>query len=218
MKTSLDRRALAEYLERQLATWFPDGNPVALENVVPRALDRLALCFAPVKLGMYRRDGETYFDHLHTDQYATFLYFASNVAHHRGDSRLAAKLYGLNKALNGCMCTFDTELPAHVLLIHTVGLMLGKATYGDYLVAVHGATVGTDRGTRPVLGRGVVLFGGCAVIGGCEIADNVTIAAHALVRNERIPAGQIVAGGSPSLIVKPASRALITEFFDVEAR
>src|SRR5690349_11330755 len=54
VKTSLDRRALAEYLERQLATWFPDGNPVALENVVPRALDRLALCFAPVKLGMYR--------------------------------------------------------------------------------------------------------------------------------------------------------------------
>lgn len=215
MKASLAPGALADYLGRQLAMFFPDGTSHDLPRVVAAAFERVAVCFEPVKLGMYRRDGQPYFDHLHSDQYASFLYLASNEAHRAGDAALAAKLYGLNKALNGLMCTYDTELPPRFLLIHTVGLMLGKATYGDYFVAVHGATVGTDRAMRPRFGRGVILWGGSAVVGDCAIGDNVSVAAHAIVRNQPVPAGHVVAGAPPSLVIKPASRPLIEDFFEV---
>jgi serine O-acetyltransferase len=216
MRSTLSGSALSAYVERQLAAFFPDDQPHDVAGVVAEALVRVAVCFAPVRLAPYRRDGEPFFDHLHSDQYATFVYLASRVAHERGDRALAAKLYGLNKALNGFMCMYDTLLPPRFLLIHTVGMMLGKATYGDLLVAVHGCTVGTDRGVRPVLGAGVILYGGASVVGDCHLGDNVTVAAHALVRNQSVAAGSVVAGASPALTVKPARRPLIEEFFDVE--
>jgi serine O-acetyltransferase len=214
MRTSLSPAALADYLGRQLQHFFPDGNDPDPSRVVPAALERLEVCFTAIRLPMYRQGGEAWFDHLHSDHYAAFVYLASSVAFQRGDLALAAKLYGLNKALNGFMCMYDTALPPHFLVVHTVGMLLGKATYGDYFVAVHGATIGTDRGVRPVLGEGVVMYGGSSIIGDCHIGDNVSVAAHALVRNQSVAAGHVVAGASPSLTTKPASRVLVAEFFD----
>jgi serine O-acetyltransferase len=214
MRTSLGAAAMTDYLGRQLQCFFPDGAEHDLGPVVSAALDRVEVCFAPVRLPMYRRDGDAFFDHLHSDQYATFVYLASNVAFQSGDAALAAKLYGLNKALNGFMCMFDTWLPPRFLVVHTVGMLLGKATYGDRFVAIHGVTIGTDHGIRPVLGEGVVMYGGSSVVGDCRIGDNVSVAAGAVIRNAAIPAGHVVAGVSPDLTMKPSRRVLIDEFFD----
>jgi len=142
------------------------------------------------------------------------VFLASNVAFHEGQIELASKLYCLNKSLNGLMCMYDNELPEHFLLIHTAGMLLGKARYGDYFVAIHNAGVGTDRGRQPSIGPGVVIYGGAKVIGSCDIGRNVTVAANALVRNEVVPPGHVVAGSSPSLIVKPAKRSLAGEFYE----
>jgi serine O-acetyltransferase len=207
---------LAEYLSRQLCAFFPDGNDVDLKGIVRDATDRLEICFAPVRLPMYRSDAGSRFDHLHSDQYATFIYLASNVAFRRGELGVAAKLYGLNKALNGLMCMYDTELPPRFLLVHTAGMLLGKATYGDHFVAIHHVTVGTDRGRRPVLGDSVVMYGGSSIVGDCRIGSNVSVAAHAMVRNAAVPSAHVVAGVSPDLVMKPATRALIDEFFRID--
>lgn len=214
MKTSLTTAALTDYLGRQLRHFFPDGNEPDLSRVVPAAVERVEVCFSRVRLPMYRQGADTWFDHLHSDHYAAFVYLASNVAFQRGDVALASKLYCLNKALNGFMCMYDTVLPPHFLLVHTVGMLLGKATYGDHFVAIHGVTIGTDRGLKPVLGSGVVMYGGSSIVGDCRVGDNVSVAAHALVRNEPVPAGHVVAGVSPNLTMKPATRVLIEEFFD----
>jgi serine O-acetyltransferase len=214
MQTSLTVAGLTAYLGRQLEATFPDGTAHELEPVVASAIERLAICFEPVQLPMYRRGGASYFDHLHSDQYATFVYLASNVAHGRGDLALAAKLYGLNKALNGFMCMYDTILPAHFLIVHTVGMLLGKATYGDFFVAIHGAAIGTDRGRRPRLGTGVVMYGGASIVGDSVIGANVSVASHALIRNESVADHSVVAGSSPHLTIKPSKRRLIDEFFE----
>ena len=214
MITSLTIAELSDYLGRQLGHFFPDGSTPDLRPVTPTAVERVEVCFRKVKLPMYRQGGEPFFDHLHTDHYAAFLYLASNVAFQHGDLRLAAKLYSLNKALNGFMCMYDTVLPPHFLVVHTVGMLLGKATYGDYFVAIHGVTIGTDRGLKPVLGKGVVMYGGSSIVGDSRIGDSVSVAAHALVRNEPVPAGHVVAGTSPHLSMKPATRVLVEEFFD----
>ena len=218
MITSLTTPLLADYLGRQLRHFFPDGNDPDLSSIAPVALERVEVCFEKVKLPMYRQGAEPCFDHLHSDHYAAFVYLASNVAFQRGELRLAAKLYGLNKALNGFMCMYDTALPPHFLVVHTVGMLLGKATYGDYFVAIHDVTIGTDRGLRPVLGKGVVMYGGSSIVGDCQIGDDVSVAAHALVRNEPVPAGHVVAGTSPHLTTKPATRVLVDEFFDTGGR
>lgn len=216
MITTLEQGRLIPYLNRQLRNAFPDDTSYDLGLVVPRALDRVEYCLSHIKLRGYRRDGNVFFNHLHTEQYATFLYFASNVAWKEvGDVDLAAKLFGLNKAMNGIICMYDTVLPDIFLIAHSVGVMLGKATYANYFVAHQNVTVGTDRGHQPHLGEGIIMFGGSAIIGDCQVGDNVSVSAQTVVLNASIPAGHIVAGRSPGLIIKPARRALLAEYFDV---
>lgn len=215
MICSLEAPRLVSYVGRQLDQYFPDGDSHDLERVVRRALERTEHCFGPVRLQPYRDGDRPRFDHLHSDQYATFLYLASNEAHRQGNPRLASKLYCLNKALNGLMCTYDTELPEHFLLFHTVGMMLGKASYGDYFVAFHHCTVGTDRGTPPRFGRGTVLYGGSGVVGRCEVGDWVSVGAQSLVRNADVPSDHVVGGISPALVIKPARRRIAAEYFDL---
>jgi len=215
MLSTLGEAALAGYLERQLANMFPDGGALRLESIVARALKRTERCFEPVRLPLYRSKGQTHFNHLHSDQYATFLYFASNEAWRDGELTVAGKVYSLNKALNGLMCMYDTILPERFLIVHTVGMLLGKATYGDYFVAIHDVTVGTDRGLQPTLGKGVVAYGGVSILGNSNIADEVSISAGAIIRNDAVPPNHVVAGVSPNLTVRPAKRRLIEEFFEI---
>ncbi len=215
MIASLEPDRLARYLGQQLMNMFPDDGEHDLQPIVLHAMNRVEHCFSRIKLPYYRRDGRPYFNHLHSEQYATFLYFASNTAWWEGDIDLAAKLFGLNKALNSIICMYDTALPDIFLIAHSVGIMLGKASYRDYLVVHQNVTVGTDRALQPRLHEGVVLFGGLAIIGDCDIGSNVSVSAHSLVLNTSIPAGHVVAGRSPSLVVKPARRVLAEHFFDI---
>jgi serine O-acetyltransferase len=218
MITTLEPSSIAPYVKKQLQHMFPDDREEDLGSIVPRALDRLEHCLSPIKLPSYHRNGNVLFNHLHSEQYATFLYVASNVAwRDAGNVHLAAKLFCLNKALNGIVCMYDTILPDIFLIAHSVGIVLGKATYADYLVVHQNVTVGTDRGRQPRLGAGVVLFGGAAVIGDCDIGCNVSISAHSTLRKTSVPAGHIAAGMSPTLVIKPAKRVLVQEYFDLPA-
>lgn len=213
MNSTLTLPELVKYLEAQLDHFFPDGRRLPLDAFVSRAFERTKICFDAVRLSLYRQDGKTHFNHLHSDQYASFLYLVSNEAWREGDLATAAKIYSLNKALNGLMCMYDTILPDRFLLVHTVGMLLGKAKYGDCFVAIHDVTIGTDRGKQPTLGAGVVLYGKASVIGTSTLGNDVSVAAGATILNEDVPDAHVVAGTSPALTIKPARRRLIEEFF-----
>jgi len=104
MQMSLSTDDLASYVARQLAAFFPDASDVAgtLARPVERAVERAERCFSRINLKYFNDDGTTRFDHLHTDQYAVFLYLLSNTIFRAdGDPRIAAKVYALNKALHG---------------------------------------------------------------------------------------------------------------------
>jgi serine O-acetyltransferase len=219
MITTLSTVEMARYVSLQLERFFPDGRTHDVAGVVDDAMARMEVCIADVRLPGYSKDGAALFNHLHSDQYATFLYLASNSAWRGpGDVELASKLYMLNKALNGLMCMYDTILPERFLLIHTVGMLLGKASYGDHFVALHDVTVGADRFKTPRIGPRVVLYGGCAVLGDTVLGEGVAVAAHALVRNVTVAPRHVVAGTSPNLVVRPVTRNLVEDHYFRVAR
>jgi len=155
-------------------------------------------------------------NHLHGDQSAVFYYYLSNSAFRLGDLALAEKAMLLNKSRNGIVITYDTALPDHMLLIHSVGTVLGKATYGDYFVATQNVTVGTQRGCSPRFGRGVVVYPGSLVVGACNIGEFSSIAAGTIAIDINCPEGAVVTGTYPEVLVKKSKRRAATDYFSIE--
>lgn len=214
-RRSLDDEQLTAYVTRQLEALFPDGVPLRAEAVVREAAERARFCFAHVRHSAFRDDDAVYFDHLHGDQYTAFLYYASNSAHAAGDDALAKKLFLLNKALNGFFCQYDTLLPPVMWLNHALGTVIGRGTYGNYLLVTQNVTFGKDRDAAPVTGEGVIVYGGALIAGATTIGDRSVIAANAAIVNATVPAGSVVAGSSPNLVIRPRKRYLAESFFDI---
>ena len=216
VRGGIDR--LAWRLERHLEAFAPRLGPRGLTSVIEPALARAETSFACSALPGYRTAAdETLFDPAQSDQYAMFVWFCSNEAWRAGNVELAADLFALNKALNGIVCMWDTALPRVFLWIHSVGTMLGKAEYAERFVAYHNVTVGTDRGARPSLGEGTILFAGSKVVGGARIGARSVVSLNAVVINEEIPPNSVVAGASPNLVVKARRRWLYGDYFRDEA-
>jgi serine O-acetyltransferase len=212
-RRSLDDDALEAYLGRQLAAHFPDETPLRLHGVVREAAERARVCFAGIRHPAFG-DGDTViFDHLHGDQYTMFLYYASHTAFAGGDLGLAKKLFLLNKALNGFFCMYDTVLPPVMFLNHVLGTVIGRGTYGNYLLVTQNVTFGKDRDAAPVVGEGVIVYGGALIAGATTIGDRSVIAANAALRDADVPAGSVVAGSSPELTIRPRKRLLAEAFF-----
>jgi serine O-acetyltransferase len=142
-----------------------------------------------------------------------FLYYASHTAFVNGDLTLAKKLFLLNKALNGFFCMYDTVLPPVMFLNHALGTVIGRGTYGNYLLVTQNVTFGKERDTAPVIGAGVIVYGGATIAGATTIGDRTVVAANASLRNADVPAESVVAGRSPDLIIRPRKRQLSEDFF-----
>lgn len=185
MITSLSVTELAEYTSRQLNHFFPDKNLVDLagyKTCVQLALDRMDYCYQRVSLKHYFNGTDTLFNHLYSDQYVMYTwYLANSIWKETQDKNLCNKLYYLNKSLHGFDCMFDTRLPDIFLIFHGVGTMLGKATYSDYFVVLHGCTVGSHKGNYPVMEKGVALAANSSLIGNCKVGRNCNIGTGTLV-------------------------------------
>jgi serine O-acetyltransferase len=214
-RRSLDQPALVAYVRSQLATTFPDGTPVDADDVVAEAAERARHCFAQIRHPAFGDADTVVFDHLHGDQYTMFLYYASNSAFTAGDLPLAKKLFLLNKSLNGFYCLYDTLLPPVMWLNHALGTVIGRGTYGNYLLVTQNVTFGKEGDAAPVIGEGVIVYGGALVAGASAIGDRTVIAANAAIRNDRVPAESVVAGSSPNLVIRPRKRRLSETFFDL---
>lgn len=196
MTLAQPRKELAKYICSQISAIFPSGNsisPKELDRDLSSALDRLEFCFRHIAHPAYSENGGARFNVLNSDQYCHFLYFLANTVHARGGSEvLCQRLFCLNKALHGFNCMYDTQLPQVFWIIHAVGTVLGKATYGSHLVVRQNCTVGALGGHYPVLGDRVVLSAGASVIGRCDIGRNVMIGPGCCVLNRRIPPNTLV--------------------------
>jgi serine O-acetyltransferase len=209
--TSLSITELTSYVSAQVDALLPDGRSIdstALRAHVERALERTERCFARVRIKNFTRDGQPCFNHLHTDQYAMFLYLLSNCVHRAGgDPALASKVYALNKALHGIDAFYEVELPEMFFFQHPVGTVLGRAVYGNYFVVYQRCSTGSNLdGAAPVIGEGTVMFGGSALIGQCTVGANACFSVGTLVMDADVPADSLVFGQPPSNVFKPSSR------------
>jgi len=201
MELTLKKEELKRYLGNQVNTFFPDGvrfmgNDIDIAFDI--ALERLENCFKEITFSSYSNEfGQTYFSHLHADQYATFLYYFSNTLWNQSQNKpVCDKIMYLNRTLNNFFFSYKCKLPDHFFLGHPVGTIIGNAVYNDYLVIFQNVTINTDKdedeNPAPVLGKGLFLGAGAKIIGNKPIGDRVSIGVDTLVYNRAIDSDKVV--------------------------
>lgn len=195
MILSLSTSDLKDYLGRQITHFFPDQyvfNGADIDRAFSLSLERLENCFKYITFPTYSDEkGQTFFSHLHADQYAQFLYFFSNSLWEQSENKpICDKVIYLNRILNNFFFSYKGKLPDVFFLGHPVGAILGNAAYSDYLVVFQNVTINTsnaeDGSAAPKLGKGLFLGSGAQIIGNKPIGDRVSIGVDAVVYNKEI--------------------------------
>jgi serine O-acetyltransferase len=208
------RESLLAYVAAQCAAVVPDGREAAFRAVVDahldEALERLHRCInacAP-----WRQDE---FNVLQSSQHAIFLYFLGNTIWKRsGNTAAPTRLFLMNKALNGIDLFYEIAMPEVFYIGHSVGIVLAKATYGNYLVLYQNSTVGRHKDQIPVIGDRVVLYPNTAVIGRSVVEDDAVVSQGVSVVNKHVPRGSIAFPGGPGeLTFRPRPDDLLGEYF-----
>ncbi len=208
------RETLLAYVTAQCAHIVPDGREAAFRTTadahLDEALERLHRCInacAP-----WRPDE---FNVLQSSQHTAFLYYLSNTIWRRsGDTEAPTRLFLMNKAFNGIDLFYEIAMPEVFYIGHSVGIVLAKATYGNYLVLYQGATVVRHKDQIPVIGDRVILYPGSAVAAGAVIGDDVVISQGVRVIGKQVPAGMIAfAGLGGELVLRPRPDDLLGEYF-----
>ena len=206
------RSGLADYLARQVDHFFPDGRGDArggIERDLDEALERMRRCVNAVRMWPEDR-----FDYLHSEQNTIFLaYLANTVWRNREDENLATKLFYLNKTLNGFHCFYDTPLPERFFIGHSLGIVLVRTRYPEYLVLYQNCTVGKNHGAEPTLEEGLVMYPASAIIGPCHIRANTVLAQGCSVVNRDTPGNCYVFENGGGLVFKPPKRNVREDIF-----
>jgi serine O-acetyltransferase len=208
------RDSLVAYLTAQCAHIVPDGREgefrKAVDAHLDEALERMHVCInacAP-----WRPDQ---FNVLQSSQHCIFLYYLSNTIHRRsGDTAAATRLFLMNKAFNGIDLFYEIAMPEVFYIGHSVGIVLAKATYGNYLVLYQNSTVGRHKDQIPVIGDRVVLYPNTAVIGRSNIGSDSVLSQGVSAVNKTVPEGVIAFRGAGSeLAFQPRPDDLLKEYF-----
>ena len=130
------------------------------------------------------------------------------------DVTTCTKIFLLNKALNAIDCFYEIELPDIFFIGHSVGIVLAKAKYSDYLVLYQNSTVGKNHGEAPTLEKGVVMYPNTAIIGRSHLRENTILSQGVGVINQDTPGNSIAfRGENGQLIFKPSSRDILADLF-----
>lgn len=178
-----------------------DDEKRLLEDKLEAVLHRLALCIAGIDNKYFQREGKAFFNSLHSGQYLIFLYFYSNEMA-KVKSELMDKIYYLNKILHSVDIYGAVELPEIFFFEHPLGLVLGRAKYGNDFFAMQGCTIGGNKGKYPVLGNHLKMYSNSKILGNSIVGNNVIVAANTYIKDQNIPDNSIVFGSSPNLIIK----------------
>ena len=205
MILSLKKNELKSYVGGQLNTFFPDDSGFAgrdIDLALNRGLERLERCFKEISFPAYSDDaGQTFFSHLHADQYAQFLYFFSNSLWEISQNKpICDKVMYLNRVLNNFFFSYKGKLPDIFFLGHPIGSVIGNAVYNDYLVIFQNVTINTsvdeNGNAAPILGKGLFLGAGAKIIGNKPIGDRVSISVDTVVYNQEIEDDKVVVTNS----------------------
>lgn len=208
------RQGLVDYTCAQVATFFPDGQGDAVRSQVNRhadeALARAGRCIDAVRMW---QPGQ--FNYLNSSQYCIYLYYLANTIWRRErDPAVPTRLFLLNKALNAIDLFYEIEMPEIFFIGHSVGIVLAKATYGNYLVLYQNSTVGKNHGVAPVIGEGVVMYPNSAIIGRCHVGNGTVLAQGTGIINRDTP-GDCLAFNGPTgtPVFKPSKRRVLEDIF-----
>jgi len=187
-----------KYVFHQLNSLFPanktDYKPSV--KVFKVALEKTKYCLSQLK--DYRSDFSVFISY----HYTIFLYFLSHeVGAICSQTNCAAKIYILNKALNGIDMFYEIKMPDVFAIGHSVGAVFSKATYGRKCVFHQGCVVGQNWGDRPVLEDGVIMYPHSAIIGKCVVRKNSVLAPGVQLVNMDTPGNCYVFSGPNSLPV-----------------
>ena len=210
------RAGLIDYVCAQIGVFLPDGRAEAVRQPIDRNIDealaRLLKCIDAVKMWA---SGE--FNYLNSAQYCKFIYFLSNtIWRNEQDVNCCTKLFLLNKCLNGIDIFYEISMPDIFLIGHTLGIVLAKASYGNYLVLHQNSTVGRQGRDSPVLGEGVIMYAGTSIIGRCRVGAGTILSAGTYLVNNDAPGNCIVyanRGGKPSF--RSAGSLSLSDYFHV---
>lgn len=210
------RGSLLAYLTAQCAHIVPDGREAefckAADAHLDEALARMHVCInacAP-----WRPDQ---FNVLQSSQHTIFLYYLSNTIWRRsGDTAASTRLFLMNKAFNGIDLFYEIAMPEVFYIGHSVGIVLAKATYGNYLVLYQNSTVGRHKDQIPVLGDRVVLYPNTAVIGRSVVGSDAVVSQGVSIVNKTVPERVIAFRGPGSdLAFQPRPDDLLGEYFRI---
>ena len=208
------RASLIDYVCAQIGTFFPDGADVrgAITQDFAEAMARVERCLNANRVWPHGR-----FNYLHSAQYCLFLYYLSNtIWRNGGDTDTCTRLFLLNKALNGIDLFYEIAMPDIFILGHSTGIVLTKATYGNYLILHQNCTVGRNHDVAPVLGEGVVMYPGSYIIGRSRIGGLSTISIGTQVVNRDTQGDCMVFGAEGGeLAFKPRSHRYVEEVFHI---
>lgn len=212
---NITRSELVDYTATQISHFFPDGRDdirTPIEKYCDEAISRTGKCVDAVRMW---KEGE--FNYLHSTQYCIYLYYLSNsIWRGTKDSVACTKIFLLNKALNGIDCFYEIEMPEIFFIGHSVGIVLAKATYGNYLVLYQNSTVGKNHGDAPIIEEGVVMYPNTAIIGRCHVRKNTVLSQGTGIINQDTPGNTLAFRGESGLLVfKPSSRNIQSDIFRI---
>lgn len=214
--TSTDElRVFAWRIERQLDTLAPDTpEPSKLsEDIMAEALSQANNAVAP----LIGRQGRP-IDQMVSWEAALLLYYLARGLRRDGHSRLATRVFLVNKALHGIDLFPDVEMPARFLIGHTVGMVFAKADYGEWCIFHQGCTVGRLLDARPRLGEGVVMYPNSSIIGRCDVGRNTVLSAGVQLLNTDTPGDCIVFSGEQGRpVFKPITEIFAHRYYDTSA-
>lgn len=195
MKMSLNKIELAQYISKQLESFFPDKYRFEgkdINRAIDDALMRAEFCFEKINFRHFSENGEANFKHLYSDQYSQVLYLISNSLWKQAENKpICDKLVLLNRALHGILCPYTVQLPKIFFFVHPIGTVIGDALFSDYLAIAQNVTInkanGDDGKEALRIGRGVFLSAGCKIIGNGRIGDRVSIGVNTVIHNRDIP-------------------------------
>ncbi len=215
MQLSLPKEELKSYISSQLANIFPDkyemkGNDI--NSAFELGIERLENCYKYISTPAYCDGEQTFFSHLHADQYAQFLYYFSNSLWKLSENKpICDKLMYLNRVLNNFFFSYKGCLPDIFFFAHPVGSIIGNAVYSDFLVIFQGVTINTSTDSNgnpaPILGKGLHLSTGAKIIGNQPIGDRVSIGVDTVIYNQAIPDDKtVITNAAGKVIIKDRKR------------
>ena len=218
MKTSLKKDDLLSYTIKQINNFFPDKRRLkksTLSKSFQFTLERVEYCLSKINNKNYSNQKKLRFDHLNSDHYCIYLYFLSNsLFKNKINTEICAKVYYLNKLLNGIDMFYEVMLPDIFQVVHPVGTVLGRAKYSDFLTVYQNCTIGSNAKNSPILGKYLTLRPGSSILGSSIVGYNCQIASKSLMIDKRLKDDTTYFGTPKNFSLKKKTKQ--SNWFDIE--